>query len=337
MKIKALLAATAVAVVFAFAGCSKPGEPASTRQEVKLQQEWIPYSGFAGEVSGARRFAAANGLKLEVLPGSEQVDPIKLVLSGTTQVGVASGDLLISAVAKGAPLVVIGVVNQRTPTVFLVDQASPIQGPADFKGHTVGVLAGTNTERVYQLMLKRAGVDRKTLKELQIPMDLQTFLNKQYDVRPAFIFDEPVTLEDKGFGYRIIDPAKFGVSFTGTVYFTTRDALKNHRPEVVALLKTLVQGWQFALAHPDESIADLNAQYGSIDVRRELRSLQKGLPYFKGAQGRPLQSTAEDWKKMIAGMEELGEIPAGSVSVDQVWDASALDEAYRGIDSGGGT
>lgn len=256
------------------------------------------------------------------------------MLSGTTPFGVVGSDLLISAVAKGAPLVAIGVINQHTPTVFLVDQNSSIQGPAEFKGHKIGVLAGTNTERVYQLMLKRAGVERNTMKEIQIPFELTTFLTKQYDVRPAFIYDEPVSLEEKGFAFRVIDPAKFGVSFSGTVYFTTREALKSRRPEVVSMLKTLVQGWQFALADPAASIRDLHDQYPSIDAKRELRSLQLGLPYFQGPSGKPLLSTADDWKKMIAGMEEINEIPLGSVSVNQVWDPSALEEAYRAIDSG---
>ena len=337
MKIRAFLVSVLVGVAVAtVGGCSEPSTTSGgSAKVVSLQQEWIPFSGFAGEVSGARRFAAANGITLKVQPGSEQVDPIKLVLAGTTPFGVVGGDLLVSAVAKGAPLVAIGVFNRHTPTVFLVDQSSSIQSPADFKDHTVGVLAGTNTERVYELMLKRTGVDRKTIKEIQIPFELTTFLAKQYDVRPAFIYDEPVSLEQQGFAYRIVDPAKFGVSFTGTVYFTTREALKSRRPEVVSLLKTLIQGWRFALADPAASITDLYDEYPSIDAKRELRSLQMGLPYFEGSDGKPLQSTAADWKKMIAGMEEINEIPAGSVSVDQVWDPSALEEAYRAIDSGG--
>lgn len=338
MKIKTFFASALVGLaVLAVGACSEPSTKSDgSAKVVNLQQEWIPFSGFAGEVSGARRFAAANGITLKVQPGSEQVDPIKLVLSGTTPFGVVGGDSLVSAVAKGAPLVAIGVINQHTPTVFLVDQSSSIQGPTDFKGHTVGVLAGTNTERVYQLMLKRAGVDRKTVKEMQIPFELTTFLAKQYDVRPAFIYDEPVSLEEKGFGYRVIDPAKFDVSFIGTVYFTTREALKSRRPEVVSLLKTLVQGWRFALTDPTASITDLHDQYPSINATRELRSLQLGLPYFRGPNGKPLQSTADDWKNMIAGMEEISEISPGAVSVDQVWDPSALEEAYRALDSGGG-
>lgn len=312
-----------------FASCSRQPPPSdSTGKAVVLQQEWFPFAGFAGEVSASKRFAAKNGINLEIRAGSEQVDPIKLVLSGAVQFGVVGGDLLVAAVAKGAPLVAIGVVNENTPTVFLVDDKSDIRGPKDFPGKKVGVLPGTNTERVYQLMMKRTGVERNTVTEVQIPFDLQTFLLKQYDVRPAFIYDETVSLEQKGLKYRVIKPNEFGVVFTGTVYFTTRETLQKDRAAVVQLLQTLIEGWQFALAEPEASIADLVATFPSLDKAREKRALELGKPYFSGSNGFPLQCATEVWKKMLRGLEEVDAIPANGVTVDQVWDPSPLTEAY---------
>lgn len=310
------------------AACSKsvPDAPSAV-QAVSLQQEWIPYSGYAGEVAASRRFAAKNGLQLTVVAGSEQVDPIKLVLAGTAKFGVVGGDLLVAAIAKGAPLVAIGVVNEQSPTVFLVDAQSPIRTPRDFVGQKVGILPGTNTERIYQLMMQRAGIDRATVQEIPVPFDLQTFLLKQYAVRPAFIFDEPVSLEQKKVAYRIIKPE--GVAFLGTVYFTTRDTLTRERPTVVRLLKSLVQGWQFALHAPNEAVADLAASFPEIDRARESRALELGQPYFVGAAGKPLQCNDAAWTTMISGLEELKVIAPKSVTLDQVWAPAALQDAYR--------
>jgi NitT/TauT family transport system substrate-binding protein len=138
MKILRAIAITSSLLVFS--GCGRQASQSSTEKPtVRLQQEWFPYSGFAGEVSGAKRFAPANGINLVVQPGSEQVDPIKLVLAGTAPIGVVGGDLLVAAVAKGAPLVAIGVVNQHSPTVFLVPKNSEIKQPRDFVGHKVGI------------------------------------------------------------------------------------------------------------------------------------------------------------------------------------------------------
>ena len=315
-------------LLFVSACSKKAAEPASTTT-VNLQQEWFPFAGFAGEVSASKRFAARHDLNLRITPGSEQVDPIKLVLAGAAQFGVVSGDLLAAAIAKGAPLVAIGVVNEQSPTVFLVRQDAPIRTPGDFVGKKVGILTGTNTERIYELLMKRQGVDRSKIMEIPIPFDLQTFVLGQYDVRPAFIYDEPVSLEQKGVSFHVIIPKDYGVDFIGTVYFTTKDMVKTQRTTVVRVLQSLVQGWQFALAQPENSIADLVESYPTLDQSREKRALVLGAPYFQGAKGRPLQCESVTWTKMIQALEELHVVSGGAIKVADVWDPTPLDEAYR--------
>jgi ABC-type nitrate/sulfonate/bicarbonate transport system substrate-binding protein len=315
--------------LFVTTSCSKEGDKSTAGAAVNLQQEWFPFAGFAGEVSASKRFAGQHNIDLRITPGSEQVDPIKLVLAGSAQFGVVSGDLLAAAIAKGAPLVAIGVINEQSPTVFLVRQDSVIRTPSDFVGKKVGILPGTNTERIYELLMKRQGVDRSQVTEIPIPFDLQTFVLGQYDVRPAFIYDEPVSLEQKNFSVRVITPKNYGVDFIGTVYFTTKDMVKAHRTTVVSVLQSLVQGWQFALSQPAESVADLIESYPTLDQSREKRALVLGTPYFQGAKGRPLHCDSETWTKMIQGLEELHVVPGGSIKVADVWDPTLLEEAYR--------
>jgi NitT/TauT family transport system substrate-binding protein len=254
------------------------------------------------------------------------VDPIKVVLSKGADFGVVGGDLLIAAVAKGAPLVAIGVVNIKSPTCFLVRAKSGIKSPADFPGKRVGILAGTNTERVYQLMMKRAGIDHAKVKAIQVPFELQTFVLGQYDVRPAFIYDEPVSLEQQGIAHEVIDPAQYGVHFTGTVYFTRRDVLDAKRPLAQALVTSLVKGWTYAIANPAASLSDVLEAYPTLKAERERRSLQLALPYFAGENGKPLTDSGQTSQSMIDGLEEIGVIAPHSVKVEQVWDSS-LDHA----------
>jgi ABC-type nitrate/sulfonate/bicarbonate transport system substrate-binding protein len=311
----------------ALTSCSSSTPKPETLPVAELRQEWFPNANFAGEVSASKRFAKDEKIQLKVVPGAEDVDPIKVVLSKGADFGVVGGDLLVAAVAKGAPLVAIGVVNVKSPTCFLVKAKSGIKGPADFPGKRVGILAGTNTERVYQLMMKRAGIDRAKVKEIQAPFELQTFVLGQYDVRPAFIYDEPVSLEQQNIAYEVIDPAQYGVHFTGTVYFTRRDVLESKRPLAQSLVNSLVKGWQFAIANPDQSLADVLEAYPTLKADRERRSLQLALPYFAGENGKPLTASVQTWQSMIDGLEEIGVIAPHSVKVEQVWDSSLVDHA----------
>lgn len=328
----ATLILCALVVIGALASCYSPAvQPpaADAPAAVELRQEWFPYSGFTGEVTAVKRFAKDQRLDLKVTPGSEEVDPIKLVLSGSSDFGVAGGDLLVSAVAKGAPLVAIGVVNYKSPSCFIVRANSGIKGPADFVGKRVGILPGTNTERVYQLMMKRAGVDRSKVKETPVPFELQTFVLGQYDVRPAFIYDETVSLEQQNVPYEVIDPTKFGVNFTGTVYFTRREVVERKRDVVQRLVNALARGWDFALKNPDPAIQDLVTTYPDLKADRERRSLELAKPYFSGEGGKPLFASAQTWAEMIKGLEEIGVIEPNSVKVEQVWDDSFVRRFYE--------
>lgn len=330
MRIRLVTWLCIVAIAFSASSCYKsaPQQPQQDHLSVvELRQEWFPYSGFAGEVSAAKRFAKDQQIDLKIIPGSEEVDPIKLVLSGSADFAVVGGDLLVAAVAKGAPLVAIGVINYKSPSCFIVRANSGIKGPADFVGKRVGILPGTNTERVYQLMMKRAGIDRTQIKETPVPFGLQTFILEQYDIRPAFIYDETVSLEQQNISYEVIDPSKYGVNFTGTVYFTRRDVIEQKRDLVQRLVTTLVKGWRFALDNPDAAIQDLVSAYPDLKVDRERRSLELARPYFSGEDGKLLYASPQTWAAMIKGLEEIGVIQPNSVRVEQIWDDSFVRKA----------
>lgn len=296
--------------------------------KVELRQEWFPYSGFAGETSAASRFAAEQKIELKVVPGSEEVDPIKLVLSGSADFGVVSSDLLVAAVAKGAPLVAVGVINYKSPTCFLVRANSGIKSPQDFIGKRVGILTGTNTERIYQVMMKKAQIDRSKIKEVQVPFELQTFVLGQYDVRPAFIYDETVSFEQQSIPYEVIDPSQYGVDFIGTVYFTRRDVVEKKRDLVQKVVNSLAKGWKFAIENSDASIQDLVKAFPDLKVERERRSLELGKPYFAGEENKPLFVSAQRWASMIKELEEIQVIKPNSVNTSQVWDDSFVRKIY---------
>lgn len=317
----ALLVVAGLSIAWIIGGGVRTGENAT----LSLQQEWFPYAGYAGEVE-AKRIAAQDGVSIEILPGSEAVDPIKLVMAGAADFGVASADLLISAKAKGADLVCIGVINDISPTCFLVRPDSGIKRPSDFVGHKVGILTGTNTERIYELMMAHEKVDRSKIEEIPVPFDLQTFVLGQYDVRPAFAYDEPISLSDKGIAYEIIKPSDFGVHFLGTVYFTRSEVIKKHPEKVQQLIDYLVKGWRSALKDPATAIDTLAAQFEGVDKSRELKALKAGEEYFRGA-GDVLLGSDANWQETISGLEELGDIKPGSVKPQDVRNESFIKAA----------
>jgi len=274
--------------------------------DVTLRQEWFPYSGYAGELMAVNETGKSNNINITLEAGSDIVDPLKLVISGQNDFGVASADRILQANEKGAELVVVGVINYKSPTCYLTTKESNIISPQDFSGNTVGILTGTNTELIYRILKDKTGI--KNINEVEIPFDLATFIAGKYDVRPAFIYDETVSLDLKGIDYNIIEPEKFGIEFIGTVYFTKKSTVEENPKMVQAFVNAIAEGWKKAIQNPEKAIDYLKKYDVDIDTERELLSLKKGIPYFQGENNKILYASRSRWESMARNLLEIGYI-----------------------------
>jgi NitT/TauT family transport system substrate-binding protein len=302
--------------------------PISKVPSVSLREEWFPSACFAGDMAAVYKTGSANGINIKVEAGAEDVDPVKLVIARNNDFGVAGADRIITANGKGADLVIIGVVNYKSPTVFLSLKDRKITAPKDFEGHTIGVMTGNNTEYIYRSLLEKAKVDKAKIKEVEAPFDLTTFVAKVYDVRPAFAYDEPVSLDAKSIEYDTIRPEEYGVNFIGPVIFARRDYIEKNRQAVQRFISALVDGWKYALENPAETISFLKQFDANIDADREIKSLVKGKEYFSGEQGKPLFLSNERWELFLDELVGLKLISEQDRRLS-VFDRSFLDNYYK--------
>lgn len=299
-----------LSIVFLLAGCGGGNNNKEQKTErlnsVTLRQQWFPNAGYAGELFAVYETGESNDINITLQPGADDIDPIKLVLSGQSTFGVAGADQILEANEKGAELVVIGTINYKSLGCFIATEDKNIYKPKDFEGKVVGVQNGTSVYLMYKALLKKGNVDATKIKEVESPWDMTTFIANAYDVRPAFYNDEPVTLDQKGIKYTVVRPEDYGVKFVGTVYFTTKKTIEEHPENVQRFVNALCKGWKLALSNPPKSIQYLKEFDKDIDAERELQSLIKGADYYKGANGKFLSSNKEDWDSMAATLKEFG-------------------------------
>jgi NitT/TauT family transport system substrate-binding protein len=315
-------------VLLIIISCSEKKKPDDGKvEQIKLQQEWFPNSNYAGAVFAKYEFAKRYGIDIEILPGSDLIDPIKVVLSGDKIIGDASADRVLMANEKGADLVVIGVVNINSPTCFVSKKEKNITTPFDFVNKKVGILTGTNTELIYYALMNNLRIDRKKITEVEIPFDLQTFIINAYDVRPAFIYDEPVSLDLKNIKYNIIEPKNYGIKFLGTVYFTKRENIYKYPELIQSFINAIADGWKASLKYPETAISYVKKFDESIDSNRELLSLKKGKEYYQGKDDKILFADSEDWGGMGGIMKKMKLID--TLNIMHCLDNSFLNNYYR--------
>jgi NitT/TauT family transport system substrate-binding protein len=228
-----------------------------------------------------------------------------MVRSGKAHFGVASSDRILRENEGGADLVILACSTYKSPVVFLTHPGQKIDSPSAFRGHTVGIQAGTNTELVFKSLLRSQGLAQSEMKVVESGWGTTNFETGAIDVLAAFDYDEPIQLELKSVPFYPIWPEKYGVHFVGTVYFTRRALLTQDPRLIQGFMDSLVDGWARALRQPSDAIAKLAARFHDINKEKETKSLEKGREYFAGEDGRLLYASQERWNQMAASLISL--------------------------------
>ncbi len=287
-------------------GCKNEKKRDNELTKISFIQEWFPNANYAGELLAMYEFDEAEGLNIEIQAGSYDIDPIKMVLSGANDFGIVSADRLIEANEKGADLKAIAIANYKSPTCFISKKEVPLASPEDFNDKRVGVLTGTNTEIIYNILKNKSKFQAS--EEIEVPFDLNTFLLGEYEIRPAFAYDEPVSLELQNIEYNILHPEDYGINFLGTVYFCKAELIKESPDLVRSFVKSLKNGWAEVFKNPKKGIDYLKEFDSEVDLNRETISLVKALPYFEGEDKKLLWASKETWENTASILIEKGSI-----------------------------
>lgn len=288
-------------------GCNirlnEAGEPI-----IRLQQQWFANSGFAGELYAQYETATQYGIELEVISGSDMIDSKQVIQLGEAEIGVAGAEQVMQANEKGADLVVIGVINYKSLACFISKKEKNIVSPSDMVDKKIGTMEGTPTDMIYTALKRKLNLNIPAKNEVPTNWVLMGFLNDTYDVYPAFVNDEPITLKKQGIDLNIIYPSHSNINFIGTVYFCKRELVKNCPDIVQKFINAVSKGWELTIENPKQAIVYLKRYDSSIKEDKETESLISGLDYYRGENGNTLYASEKTWTEMFQLLKDIGQI-----------------------------
>jgi NitT/TauT family transport system substrate-binding protein len=271
-----ILGLLTLSIIVAFGATARAGDA------VTVRLKWFNQAQFAGfyMAQGEGLYKAA-GLDVNIQPGGPDFPAIQMVAGGSEQFGVTGADQILIARSKGVPVVALAVIYRRNPFVLFSLAKSGIKSPADYVGKKVGVKIGGNEELIYRAVLAKAGIDQSKLTEIPVKFDLAPLLSGDIDVWPGYLINEVLAAKEKGFDVNIVYPADYGVDLYADTLFTTETMLKQ-KPDVVKKFVTAtLQGWNDAIAAPEEA-AKTTVKYGDkLTYDHELAMMKASIPLLK--------------------------------------------------------
>ena len=265
-------------IVFLFALCFSSFSSAAER--IVLQLKWVNQFQFAGYYAAVEKgFYKAAGLDVELRPNGYNgsfVSPVDAVLKGDAQYGISNSGLVLDYL-NGKPVVVLAATLQHSAVSWIVLEKSGIRSIHDMAKKRL-MTAFPLTESLELLEPFRAeGIPPDKLQLVQTGFDIQPLIDGEIDAYDGYVTNEPFLLEEKGIPYRLIDPRTYGIDFYGDVLFTSQNELNTHPERVAAFRKASMDGWRYAMKHPEEIIELIMQKYAPQKTREHLRFEAKAM------------------------------------------------------------
>lgn len=318
-------------------GAASPGGSASGGSadygDLAIQLSWIKNIEFAGEYfadsKGYFKDAGFSSVNL-IAGGAAGTSAEAAVTSGKALVGLSAPTITAPAINEGAPLKIIGATFQKNAfcIVSLADK-NPIPDPAAMKGKKIGVQSGGN-EQIFAGLLKANGIDASELTIVPVQYDPTVVTTGEVDGFMAYLTNEPILLQGKGFQTVQFAFADHGLPLVTETFTVAQQSIEEDRDKLKAFLKAEVLGWTDALNNPEEGAKLAVEQYGkdlNLNLEEQIEEInaQATLVVTDDTVKNGLFTMTDEL--IATNIESLG--TAGTtITAEELFDLSLLAEVY---------
>jgi NitT/TauT family transport system substrate-binding protein len=308
---------SAAAVGLVLIGSVALGTPAGANDKVVLMLNWYVYGEHAPFFYGVDKgFYAAEGIDLDIQEGRGSGITTQAVAAKSATFGYVDVPTMMRAAVKGAPVIAIGVLLQKTPMSVMAFAERNIRKPEDIKGKIVAMTPGGSNEQIWPLFLKKTGLKESDFQT--VSGDAQTkvnaVINAQADMVLGYPMDQGMKILDAT-GKRVypIKFADYGINLVSSGIIVHTDMLKSNpdllRRFMAASSKSVVE----AVKDPQGAVAAMlkvNAKVGKPETL--LEGFKETTQFYlgNGETSDPFRIADETMTDTVSNMVDYGGLDA---------------------------
>jgi len=253
------------------AGIAASAPSVQSDKLVVLQVQWVPQAQFAGYIMAREKgIFAAEGLDVDVRFSDENSSPITELFSGRADFCTA---WLSQTLTLDRPVVNICQVIQKSTLMLVARKESGIRKPEDMNGRKVAIWGGDFSIQPLAFFRKYG------IKPVIVPQsyNIDAFLVGAGDVASAMYYNEYNKIYLSGVDQEDLVPffySDYGLNFPEDGIYCTRETQANNPEMCRKMRRAVLNGWEYAFAHPEETLDVLMDYCAGYRVRTN-RAQQK--------------------------------------------------------------
>ncbi len=281
---------------------------------VRFGLDWTPNTNHTGVyVADAQGYYRDQGLTVEILQAQEGGTVEQLVATGKLDFGVSYQEAVTQARIEGLPVVSIAAIIQHNTSGFASRAEEGITDPAGFAGKKYGAFGSPIENAVITGLMECAGADAAQVEFVDIGSADFFVATERGDVDFAWVFEgwTGMEAEERGIPLNIVminDQNCIPDYYTPVI--VTGEQTIAERPDVIQrFMQAVSQGYQFAIAQPDEAADMLIAAAPELDANLVRRSQAYLAEQYQADASRWGEQRLEVWRDYALWMAERDLIP----------------------------
>jgi NitT/TauT family transport system substrate-binding protein len=296
---KSLLKILALALAFAIAS------PAFAQEKASLRLNWLYYGFHSFFPLGVDKgFYKEEGIDLSIGEGQGSGRAVQIVGAKSDTFGLSDGASVIAGATKGAPIVAVMGIMNKSPFAVIARADANIKSVKDLEGKTIAATTGEAGLTIFPAIVQANKLNGDSIKFVRVDGagKLVAMLEKRVDAMLGGLENQSLILAQRGLPVTNIAYSDVGANTLGLVIHVNKETFDKNPKLVTGFIRATQKAIAYAEKNPDEAIAALAKIKPDLDKALAMQQLRAGLALVRadGGSSQPIGwMNPADWETTL--------------------------------------
>ena len=289
------------------------------QDKASLRLNWLVYGFHSFFYLGIDKgFYKDEGIDLTIGEGQGSGRAVQIVGAKSDTFGLSDGSSVIAGITKGAPIVAVMGIMNKSPFAIITRADANIKTVKDLQGKTVAATAGEAGLVIFPAILANAKMPADSVKFLRIDGagKVVAMLEKRVDAMLGGLENQALILPQRGMPVNTIPYSDVGANTLGLVLHVNKETLEKNPALVQRFVRATQKSIAYAERNPEESIAAVAKIKPDLDKDLALKQLKAGLALQRAADvpNQPIGwMSPNEWATTLRLMKEYQDLQTDMV------------------------